>query len=101
MFSGPVTGIDYRNPAGAGKLFYRAGNRMTHGNNITIAADDPCGVIQGLSLGDLSGFADLTTQQVECAAKTDPGAGAGFEKEIAKDSAIKDAGVHFALCVRF
>ena len=47
-----VTGVDDRTVCGQRRSLCRTGNRMAHDQDIRIAADDLCGVLQGLSLGD-------------------------------------------------
>ena len=46
-----VAGIDDRTVCGQGSCLCRTGYRMTHHQNICVAADDLCGIFQSFALG--------------------------------------------------
>jgi len=79
---------------------------MAHNDHVAVPADDSGGVIQGFALGNgrglhISGFPDMTAQQVESATEADPGAGAGFEEHIAENSTAQDIAYSLAVGIGF
>ena len=103
---GAIPAVDHGNPAGSGKFRHRTHLGMTHHNGVTVAADDTGSIVQRLALGDsrmfkACGFAHVTPQQIEGAAKTDPGAGAGLKKHTAQDRAVEHLGQFLSLGIGF
>ena len=93
-----VSGVDDRNPGKHGRPQGRALHGVTHGNDVSIIADDPGGVAHGLAL---AGAGELCPGKAKCPAaqpqhgrlKGQPGAGAGLIKQRGEDTSLRRVGI--------